>query len=122
MDIQTAKILEALEESLWHPDTRFDDALMSATFADDFIEFGRSGRVYSRNEMLLGHMAGSQIKAVLPLRDFKARYLAQDVAQVTYISAVDYDGVTAYANRSSIWSRIEEGWQLRFHQGTPRAD
>jgi hypothetical protein len=25
------------------------------------------------------------------------------------------------ANRSSIWKRVERGWKLCFHQGTPTA-
>lgn len=43
--------LRPLEESLWRSKTRFDDAGMDASFADDFCEFGRSGRVYQREEM-----------------------------------------------------------------------
>ena len=58
------------------------------------------------------------IDARLPLMDFRARLLDSDLAQVTYVSAVTYGGVEELPNRSSIWSRTEHGWQLRFHQGT----
>ena len=58
------------------------------------------------------------IDATLPLMDFRARLLASDLAQVTYVSAVTYDGVQELANRSSIWSRTQHGWQLKFHQRT----
>lgn len=119
MDDHTSQILRVLEESLWRSETRFDDALMEATFAPDFFEFGRSGRRYTRSEMLLGHMSGTPIDAELPLRAFQARWLTDTVAQVTYISAVIYAGQTEYANRSSIWSLDDAVWQLRFHQGTP---
>lgn len=121
MTPKLAQTLQTLEESLWRSETRFDDALMRGTFADDFFEYGRSGRVYGREEMLLGSMAGTPILARLPLRDFAVRLLAPDVAQVTYISEVTYGDAVEYANRSSIWTLVDGTWRLRFHQGTPRA-
>jgi len=93
-------LLERLEEELWRPETRFDNRRMSEVIAPDFLEFGRSGRIYKRE-------------------DFEARLLDRDVAQVTYNSAVTYGGVVQRARRSSIWSRTPNGWVRRFHQGTP---
>jgi hypothetical protein len=46
------RTLVLLEETLWRAETRGDRALMDATFADDFFEFGRSGRVWTQDEML----------------------------------------------------------------------
>lgn len=109
--------LRTLEEELWREETRFDQRLMREVLAEDFFEFGRSGRVYRREDTLA--IAREPIEALFPLPDFQARLLAPDVAQVTYNSAVTYDGVVYHARRSSIWSRAGTGWQLRFHQGTP---
>ena len=109
--------LERLEEELWRPETRFNLQRMKEVIAPDFFEFGRSGRFYRRKDTLA--MPSRPIAAVLPLPDFKARLLSPDVAQVTYNSAVTYDGVVQFARRSSIWSRTANGWVLRFHQGTP---
>jgi hypothetical protein len=58
------------------------------------------------------------IDAVLPLPEFHARYLSNDIVQVTYISDVNKNRKRQRANRSSIWSRGTKGWVLRFHQGT----
>ena len=109
--------LELLEEGLWRAEVRFDLKRMDDILAPDFFEFGRSSRVYKREDTL--GMPAQPINAKLPLRDFKVRLLDTNVAQVTYVSAVTYDGVEELARRSSIWSRRERGWQLRFHQGTP---
>lgn len=109
--------LEQLEECLWIAESRFDMDWMERTLAPDFFEFGRSGRVYRREDTL--GIESQSIDARLPLKNFEARLLSSDVALVTYISAVTYDGVEDIGNRSSIWSRTESGWQLRFHQGTP---
>ena len=108
--------LERLEEGLWHADVRFDREHMEAITAPDFFEFGRSGRIYRREDTL--DIPAQPIFARLPLREFRARLLDTNVAHVTYVSAVTYDGVEELANRSSIWSRTASGWQLRFHQGT----
>jgi hypothetical protein len=114
--------LHRLEESLWIAETRYDQTYMNEIFAPDFFEFGRSGRVWSHAEML-GFRSGPAIDVELPLPNFSVREITSDVAQVTYNSAVTYDGTVEYGRRSSIWSRADTkaGWQLRFHQGTPFA-
>ena len=114
------KTLAALEENLWRAETRYDTQFVDTVFAADFFEFGRSGKIYSRSEMMPGAQAPREFKAALPLRNFSARYLAQDLVQVTYISEVAYGDEVQFANRSSLWSRDEDGWKLRFHQGTPK--
>lgn len=121
MDDQTYEELKALEEALWRAETRFDDALMEDLFAEDFCEFGRSGRVYQRAEMLLGQSGFTEIKARLPLRDFRVRVLSDDIVQVMYVSEVWYGETLERGNRSSLWRRVPSGWELCFHQGTPTA-
>jgi hypothetical protein len=117
LSVEEREQLQRLEEELWREETRFDSAYMERVIAADFFEFGRSGRVYQRSDTLSAPR--QPIAAVIPLSDFKARLLSQDVAQVTYNSQVTYNGVVEKARRSSIWSRTADGWALRFHQGTP---
>lgn len=109
--------LERLEEELWHEETRFDMQRMNKLIAHDFFEFGRSGRIYSKQDILA--VARQPIDAILPLPEFYFRLLEENIAQVTYHSAITHNGVVEYARRSSIWSRTTSGWLLRFHQGTP---
>jgi hypothetical protein len=45
IDPRDRQLLERLEEELWREATRFDRARMNDVFADDFFEFGRSGRL-----------------------------------------------------------------------------
>jgi len=113
-------LLQRLEEDLWREETRFDSPYMEQLLAEDFFEIGRSGRVYRRVDTLA--VPRQPIEAVLPLPDFDARLLTEDMAQVTYNSAVTYDGVLQKGRRSSIWSRASNGWVIRFHQGTPYDD
>ncbi|WP_373546405.1 DUF4440 domain-containing protein [Chamaesiphon sp.] len=111
------EILKRLEEELWREETRFDMQRMHELIADDFLEFGRSGRVYRRQDTLT--IESQPIDAILPLLEFHTRLLDRNTVQVTYNSAVTYDDAIEYARRSSIWSRTRSGWILRFHQGTP---
>jgi len=111
--------LRLLEEELWREETRFDRKRMDSIIALDFIEFGRSGRTYNREECLAATRI--PIDAVLPLPNFAIRLVHADVALVTYDSEMKHEGDILCARRSSIWSRTASGWQLRFHQGTPYA-
>lgn len=118
MEISTEEVekLKELEESLWRAETRFDKHYMGKILAPDFFEFGRSGRVYKREETLAA--PAQEIKSTLPLKNFQVQLINQDVVLVTYVSEVHYDSLEI-SNRSSVWSKTSAGWHLRFHQGTP---
>ena len=92
---------------------------MDRIFAPNFIEFGRSGRIYSRAELMMGSAGQTQINATLPLPNFSARFLSDQIAQVTYISEIHHGSDVERANRSSIWGRRGASWYLHFHQGAP---
>ena len=109
--------LIALEEMMWREESRFDMQFMQCALAPDFFEFGRSGRTYTRKQSLA--MPREPINARFPLQNVAVRMLDHNIAQVAYDSAVTYDGVVEHARRSSLWSRTADGWELRFHQGTP---
>lgn len=111
----TEQQLIELEHALWQADTRFDPEFMEGVLAEDFREFGRSGRVYERADTLA--VTGDSIKATL--RDIEVQLIAEDVALVTYMSEVQHE-ILDLANRASIWIKRDGRWQLRFHQGTPR--
>ena len=108
--------LPTLELTLWRSETRYDRPLMDATFAPDFHEFGRSGRRYTREELLFDSAEAHQIDATQ--HDFTVQMLSQDIAHCTYISELRTPSGVEWANRSSIWDRSTGRWQLRFHQAT----
>jgi hypothetical protein len=119
VDQDDVERLTALEESLWRPATRFDREYLARVFADDFDEFGRSGKHWSREASIA---AGEEaFETVLPLPHLRIRALGPDAALLTYRSETTYpeEDVVLVANRSSVWERIAGEWRLRFHQGTP---
>jgi hypothetical protein len=88
-----------------------EGGLMSL-IADDFVEFGRSGAIWTR-ESIRASLEGP-MRSPVPMERFEVARLADDVALVTYRGA--------NANRSSVWVRRDGRWRLRFHQGTPTGD
>jgi len=82
-------------------------------------------RVFSgRNLKVSGAIADSQsVKttqgdAKIPLENLVIYPIEANVRLITYIGEVHYD-TAQRANRSSLWVRFDNAWQLRFHQGTP---
>ena len=114
LDRAVVDTLLELEESLWQTATRFDRDYMDRVLAADFLEFGRSGRVYDRQAVL-------EVPAVtldVCLLDLAVHPIAADVALLTYVSEARFDRLER-ANRGSLWVRQGRRWLLRFHQGTP---
>ena len=108
--------LQQLEESLWRSKTRYDRKYMNSILSSRFFEFGRSGRIYNRDEILSAPKQKIQIR--FPFKDFKVHTITNKIFLVTYISEVKYKKLEV-ANRSSVWLKTAHGWKLQFHQGTP---
>lgn len=91
---------------------------LDALLTDDFVEFGSSGRVFTKHETMVELAAQSPTQ--VDIADFQVRLLAPGVALVTYRSiASSRPGETAtQARRSSIWVKHGGEWQMTFHQGT----
>jgi len=110
----------SLEESLLAPGIRESRQRLDELIADDFVEFGVSGRVSHKLDVL---QAADRLPDIeTPLADFAVEALSDSVALVTYSSVTRLaDGGSRTALRSSIWVRSGDRWRLRFHQGTPAA-
>ena len=103
--------IRSLEEALLTRGVRGSAAELGRLLADDFVEFGSSGRIYTRAEALSALAAApSSGEAAAPLTDFNIRELAPHVVLATYRSGQSL--------RSSLWRREAGGWRVAFHQGT----
>jgi hypothetical protein len=102
------------ELQLLEPECRARPAAVLALLHPDFLEFGASGRRWdaaSTAELLAQEAStvASRASDLVPVR------LAGDVVLLTY-TAHQPNRVSL---RSSVWLRHrEQGWVLRFHQGT----
>jgi len=105
--------LQSCEQSLLDPALRRDRARVSALLTEDFQEFGASGRIYSREQIL--DLLTTENYDPPTMEDFKCHWLAEGVVLATY-RAVREDGSSML--RSSIWIKEAGEWRVRFHQGT----
>lgn len=106
--------LRALEESLLQPDMRKSKQLV-ALLADDFIEFGTSGRIYTKADVVAALQAESP--SIQTMGNFKVSLLAPTVALLTY-SIRHEASPPGHTLRSSLWQLQGERWQMVFHQST----
>jgi hypothetical protein len=108
-----------LEERLLRPEVRRSPDQVGKLLAADFIEFGSSGTVFSRQQILDGLARESPME--LSAADFSTRMLCDRVTLVTY-RAMRRDpasGQEWHSLRSSIWKLVDGRWLVTFHQGTP---
>ena len=115
LSAQDHQDLVALEHEMWSEDKRFDLPFQEERFASDFMEFGRSGRTYTRAQII--RTDRSPIEA--QLKSLVVHELNSATALVTYESEAKFGSEVEHALRSSVWVRTATGWQMRFHQGTP---
>jgi hypothetical protein len=120
MDVEysQAQVLRQLEERLLQPEVRRSAQAVADLLADEFVEFGSSGRVFDKKQIV----AALQEEATLQtsLLDFKTTVLAHEVVLATY-RVVRYRASgeqPTHSLRSSIWKLMEGRWQMVFHQGT----
>lgn len=100
------------EEQLGDAHIRASAAALERIVADEFVEFGSSGRTYTKREVIDQMLAHPNV--TVSLLDFRVVALSPDVALATYR--------TAGSLRSSLWRRDRDLWRIVFHQGTPIVD
>jgi hypothetical protein len=117
MDI--ADHLRQLEERLLDPLVRHDPALVAPLLADDFLEFGASGRTFDK-AAILKELKNEPDRPASLLTDFAARGLSADIVLVTYRAHRRNPAgeIIGESWRSSIWVNRGQEWQITFHQGT----
>ncbi len=100
------------ETALLQPEVRRSREALEELLAQDFREFGSSGRAYTRKEEIEGLLA--ETSREIRIVDFAVVELAPGVAMATYCSVHE----ASSALRSSLWVQRDGRWQMLFHQGT----
>ena len=117
---EIAILLWSLEQMLLNPAVRGDRAQVSALLADDFVEFGASGRAWTRDEIIAVLANEGETWPPPAMEDFHCRLIGGRAALVTY-RAVRPDPATGRRTvslRSSLWTKESGTWKMLFHQGT----
>ena len=114
-------VIRGLEERLHDPVVRGSPDRVAALLSDDFLEFGKSGQVFGKEDTVRSlAVEGGELPSDVTAYGYELRTLAKDVVLLTYRSVKKREGFAElHALRSSIWKLIDGRWQLVFHQGTP---
>ncbi|WP_256868353.1 nuclear transport factor 2 family protein [Candidatus Entotheonella palauensis] len=121
-DRALAEHLRHLEERLLQPEVRQVAEAVSGLLAEEFVEFGSSGRIYGREEIVEALRSESPMQR--SLSHFRTSVLAPGVVLVTYRAVRSRGGEVPCQSslRSSVWKLIDGRWQMMFHQGTVARD
>ncbi len=104
--------IRELEEQLATPSIRASADVLDRLISDQFVEFGSSGRVFSKQDVIALLLAAPTVTPIVT--DLRVLEVTADVALATYR--------TERSVRSSVWRREGQAWRVVFHQGTPITD
>ena len=118
MSSERNDVLFELEQQLVQVGRRLSAEDVSSLIAEDFVEFGTSGKVWSKVEIIAAMSHWAPIERTV--EDFTVRELGASVCPVTCKSIGVAKGRQRlpYSLRSSIWQYTGERWQIIFHQRT----
>jgi len=107
-----------LEQRLAQVGRRLSAEDAGSLIAEDFVEFGASGKVWSKAEIIAAMSQWAPIERIV--EDFRVRVLSASICLVTYkvIGVTKDRQASPFSLRSSIWRYTGERWQIVFHQGT----
>jgi hypothetical protein len=116
MDGARDKMIFELEQRLAQVGRKLSAEDASSLIADDFLEFGASGKVWTKAEIISAMSQWDPIERIV--EDFTVREMSASVCLVRYkVIGVDRRP-SPFSLRSSIWRNNGETWQIVFHQGT----
>lgn len=104
--------IKSLELSLLDVDTRKNINKLNKLIAEEFIEFGSSGKVYTKSAIL-------QHLPIASHREFKvSRFNTVELAVNCVLVIYQLQEKDGKSLRSSIWKKFDSDWKMIFHQGT----
>ncbi len=108
--------LYQLELALLIPSVRQsrDQNQITQLIADDFREFGSTGKVYNKDDILEHFSTDQPEHENFVVEDFNTSELAEKVVLATY--KVIYGAQQSL--HTTIWKHDGSNWQATFHQGT----
>jgi uncharacterized protein (DUF952 family) len=118
--VSTGPYLEHLEEGLWREEVILDLDWWDRVLHPEFSAVDRFGGTYTKEDDFAA--ACTVVGVEIPLERYRCQLVDEDVALVRYVSHERIDGGSRSTERTSIWVNTNDGWQLRFHQGTPLPD
>jgi hypothetical protein len=104
-------LLRDLEEEIHTSVANINASRLDALLHEDFLEFGRSGRTYIKQD-IMAQLSSSEPHVPLFADHFEVRRLSKHIALLTYRSANQLtDGtLDRFTLRTSVWEESQLGW------------
>jgi ribonuclease HI len=117
-DEEICEHLMRCERALLDPAVRRDRAQVEAFLAEDFQEFGSSGRVWDRQTIV--ESLATALYTAPTAEQMRCTRITADAALITYrtVRIESSTGARTETLRSSLWIKESGRWRVRFHQGT----
>lgn len=118
------EIVSALKERepIFHNDPpNADRSYFEALIAEDYVEVGGSGRIYSRERVIdtvVDRYDREEPAVEYNVDDFAVRQIAPQIFLATYMLSQPDGHETRVTRRSTIWTDSTGNWQVVYHQGT----
>ena len=118
-DANLPEVLLALEQELLSPAVRRSAVRLDELLADEFVEFGSSGRIYDKHS-IMSLLTESNPTENFEIDNFRLVTNGKHEVLATYQCEVrsGAGSLLRKSNRSSLWTLRDGGWQMIFHQGT----
>lgn len=118
LHINLPKTLLENEKALLNVDIRKDPEKILDYVTSDFTEICSSGKLYVYKPGDTISKPGDQ-QLQYEILDFHTSVLSNECMHATYKLIQRYEnGSRRETLRSSIWTRVEDNWKMKFHQGT----
>ena len=115
VDDEVAVVIER-ELALLTPEVRGSADQLEELLDPDFGEIGKSGRLWTRGEMIAALVADTDPEQhTINFSDMSGRTVGPGFVLLTYVTEVE----GRRARRSSLWRQSMKGWRVLHHQGTP---
>lgn len=106
--------LHKAETNFFNGDFCSNVSNLDKVIADDYLEFGKSGRIHHKNDVIDELVrCGSRD---ITIENFTVNTLGTANLFLVHYKSVDGDGNRAL--RYSIWQKTQNGYKILFHQGT----
>lgn len=117
-DQDIGELIFSVENRLLRPEVRRSDEKLGALLSEDFVEFGSSGKIYTKQDLFI-HLPEAGERH-FEIAAFQVRSLEPAVVLATYRLKESFEAAreAQYSLRSSIWRQEEDRWRMVFHQGT----
>jgi len=115
VDDEVAVVIER-ELALLTSEVRGSADQLEELLDPDFGEIGKSGRLWTRGEMIAALVADTDPEQhIINFSDMSGRTVGPGFVLLTYVTEVE----GRRARRSSLWRQSTKEWRVLHHQGTP---